>query len=100
MFDVFCLNVFLGNVISFFIKEYYGGYNLAIMEINGFDKDYIKSKLKLFGNEAFNLLTITDFIFSDCITDLTALLDSEFDSKQGHPAYPSCHVVRYYYVLL
>lgn len=69
------------------------------MEISGFNKDCIKSKLKSFDDEAFILLTIVDFIFSDCIIDLISQLDSEFDSKQGHPAYPSCHVVRYYNVL-
>lgn len=70
------------------------------MEISGFNKDCIKSKLKLFDNEVFILLTILDFIFSDCITDLVAQLDGDFDSKQGRPAYPSCHVVRYFNVLL
>lgn len=70
------------------------------MEINGFNKDNIKSKLKLFDNESFILLTILDFIFCDCITDLIAQLEGDFDSKRGRPAYPSYHVVRYFNVLL
>jgi len=70
------------------------------MKIKEFNKVDIKSKLMLFGNEAHILLTILDFIFSDCISDLTSQLDSEFDSKQGRPDYPSCYVIGHYNVLL
>ena len=73
---------------------------MAIMNINEFYRDNIKSKLNLLDNDACILLTIVEFIFSDCIQDLTAQLDSEFDSSKGRPAYPSCYVMGYYNVLL
>lgn len=72
---------------------------LSIMEIEDFKKDIIKSKLLTGGKDSLLLLTIVEFVFSDCILDLMSQLDDEFDSAVGRPCYPSCHVVRDFIVL-
>lgn len=72
---------------------------VSIMRIEVFKKDIIKSKLLTMGKEGLLLLTIVEFVFSDCILDLMSQLDDEFDSEVGRPCYPSCYVVRDFIVL-
>ena len=61
---------------------------MSLMKIEGFDKGTIKSALRVMGKEAWILLSILDFVFSDCIQDLMLELDDEFDSNVGRPCYP------------
>lgn len=61
---------------------------MSILNIKNFNKFFIKYKLKGMSNEAYILLTILDFVFSDCIMDLMSELDDEFDSNVGRPCYP------------
>ena len=72
---------------------------MSIMNISGFKESILKSKLKLLGSEGLILLSIIDFIFSDCIRDLTGELDAVFESEHGRPAYPSSYVIGHFYVL-
>lgn len=69
------------------------------MKISDFKKSVIKSELLSMGKEAYLLLTIIEFVFSDCILDLMSQLDGEFDSTVGRPCYPSCYVVGDFIVL-
>lgn len=72
---------------------------VSIMEIKDFKKVIIKSELLNMGKEALLLLTIVEFVFSECILDLMSQLDDEFDSSVGRPCYPSCYVVGDFIVL-
>ena len=48
----------------------------------------IDSKLKSLPIDTSNYRSIVEFIFEDCIVDLMHMLDSEFNSELGRPAYP------------
>ena len=61
---------------------------MAIKEIEGFNHMNIKKKLLEKGKSARCLITILDFVFSDCIIDLVDELNSEFPSPLGNRAYP------------
>ena len=61
---------------------------MAIKEIEGFNKDDIKKKLLKEGKVALPLLTIVDYVFSDCISDLMDELNNEFNSIRGNKAIP------------
>ena len=69
------------------------------MKIEDFKKAIIKSELLTMGKDALLLLTIVEFVFSECILDLMSQLDDEFDSTVGRPCYPSCYVVRDFIIL-
>ena len=61
---------------------------MAIKEIEGFNYEDIKKKLLKKGKSAYCLITILDFVFSDCIVDLMDELNSEFPSSLGNRAFP------------
>jgi len=61
---------------------------MAIKEIEGFNYMDIKKKLLIEGKSARCLVTIVDFVFSDCIVDLMDELNSEFPSSLGNRAFP------------
>ena len=61
---------------------------MAVMKISGFVYNIIKGKLRKLGDDGCILLTILDFLFTDCVQDLVKEWDDEFDSKVGRPSYP------------
>ena len=61
---------------------------MSIMEVDGFNKNDIMSKLKDMKGCPKKLLTIVEFMFSSTMSKLVEELDSEFDSRYGRPAYP------------
>ncbi len=65
-----------------------GVFKMSIMEIDGFNKNDIMSKLKGMKGCPKILLTITEFVFSPLMDSLMKELDSKYDSKYGRPAYP------------
>jgi len=61
---------------------------MSIKVVDGFNFDNIKNELFKLGKEGRCLISIVDFIFSDCIQDLMDDLNSNFSSNYGNKAYP------------
>jgi len=61
---------------------------MAIKEIESFNHLDIKKKLLEIGKSAHCLITILDFVFSDCIVDLMDELNGKFPSHLGNRAFP------------
>ena len=59
-----------------------------IMDDSYLTLENIDSKLKSLPIDTSNYRSIVEFIFEDCIVDLMHILDSEFNSELGRPAYP------------
>lgn len=59
-----------------------------IMDDSYLTLENIDSKLKSLPIDTSNYRSIVEFIFEDCIVDLMHMLDSEFNSELGRPAYP------------
>ena len=51
--------------------------------------DEIFDKVSEFGKDGKPMLTILEFVDSDCVSDLMGELNSKFDSTVGNKAYPS-----------
>ena len=61
---------------------------MPVMELKEHNDCSILNKLKQEEDCPKMLLTITNFAFSKMVQNLMHQLDSEFESKRGHPAYP------------
>ena len=61
---------------------------MPVMELKEYKDCSILNKLKQEEDCPKMLLTITNFAFSKMVQNLMHQLDSEFESKRGHPAYP------------
>ena len=59
-----------------------------IMDDSHLTLENVNNKLKSLPIDTSKYRSIVVFIFEDCIVDLMRILDSEFDSELGPPAYP------------
>lgn len=53
------------------------------------EHDFIVNELSKFGEDSYTILTIMDFVKTDCVSDLMAELNDKFGSTIGNRAYPS-----------
>lgn len=51
--------------------------------------DKFIEELKTIGEDAYPMMSIIEFMNSDCVRDWIGVLNSKFSSKVGNRAYPS-----------
>ena len=53
------------------------------------ERDLIVDEVSKFGKDGYTVLTILNFVETDCVSDLMGELNSRFGSTVGNRAYPS-----------
>lgn len=69
------------------------------MNLDGFNYDNLKTELLKLSKDAYRMISLLDFTYSDCGQDLFNELNNRFDKKVGNRAYPSRNVI-YDHILL
>ena len=78
---VICLKTVVGGGIMALKYKFKSKYRKVFDEVSKFGKD------------GYTILTIMDFVKTDCVSDLIGELNKKFGSTVGNKAYPSWNVI-------